>query len=74
MASMHFKRVAEDPTAEEMLKQMNAALLACAVGDWEEASGTLKTILERDAENYTVMLMINARGRDFVLILVAYRR
>ena len=54
MASKHFKQVAEDPTAEETLKQMNAALLACAVGDWEEASGTLTAILERDAENYAV--------------------
>ena len=54
MASKHFKQVAEDPTAEETLKQMNAALLACAVGDWEEASGTLMAILERDAENYAV--------------------
>ena len=54
MASKHFKLVAEDPTAEETLKQMNAALLACAVGDWEEASGTLTAILEKDAENYAV--------------------
>lgn len=55
MASKHFKQVAEDPTAEETLKQMNAALLACAVGDWEEASATLKAILERDAENYAAV-------------------
>lgn len=65
MASKHFKQVAEDPTAEETLKQMNAALLACAVGDWEEASGTLKAILERDAENYAVKLKISA-WRDSV--------
>jgi hypothetical protein len=68
MASKHFKQVAEDPTADEMLKQMNAALLACAVGDWEEASGTLQAILERDAENYAVKLKISA-WRDFCLIL-----
>lgn len=46
--------MAADPTATEDMKQMNAAILASAEGQWVEASDNLKAILERDSENYVV--------------------
>ena len=53
-ATKHFSLVAADPTATEDMKQMNAALLASAEGQWTEASDNLKAILEKDSENYVV--------------------
>jgi predicted Zn-dependent protease len=53
-ATKHFSLVAADPTATEQMKQMNAALLASAEGQWTEASDILKAILEKDSENYVV--------------------
>jgi len=37
---------------------MNAALLATAQGDWKLAADTLKELLELDAENYVVCLVV----------------
>ena len=56
-ATKHFSLVAADPTATEDMKQMNAALLASAEGQWTEASDSLKAILEKDSENYVVCLI-----------------
>ncbi|PFH51779.1 hypothetical protein AMATHDRAFT_141723 [Amanita thiersii Skay4041] len=55
MAAVHFAAVAKDPVAEPGMKDMNAALFACADGQWERASETLRALLERDAENYTAV-------------------
>ena len=45
MAVKHFTAVVEDPTAEPTLNSMNAALLACAEGDWEKATMVLRGLL-----------------------------
>lgn len=54
MAARHFSDVAKDPAAEPTMKEMNAALFACADGQWERASVTLRQLLDQDAENYAV--------------------
>jgi trafficking protein particle complex subunit 12 len=54
MASKHFAIVDEDPAADQGMKDMNAALLASAEGDWTRASTVLRTVLEEDAENVVV--------------------
>ncbi len=54
MATMHFSIVAADPSVDSSAKDLNAALLASANGQWERASEVLRRILEKDAENYAV--------------------
>ena len=54
MATKHFAIVDEDPGAEPAMKDMNAALLASAEGDWTKADTMLRKILEKDAENFVV--------------------
>jgi predicted Zn-dependent protease len=54
MAAKHFALVEDDPSADDTLKTMNAALLASSEGDWIEASEKLREILEKDAEDYVV--------------------
>ena len=54
MAAKHFSEVAKDPAAESTMKEMNAALFACADGQWERASVTLRQLLDKDGENYIV--------------------
>jgi hypothetical protein len=53
-ASKHFSAIARDPTADQSMKDMNAALLASAEGDWSTASMLLKSLVEADKENYVV--------------------
>lgn len=55
MASKHFAIVDEDPTADQAMKNMNAALLASAEGDWTRASSILRMILKEDAENFVAI-------------------
>ncbi|KAF8634596.1 hypothetical protein AX17_004185 [Amanita inopinata Kibby_2008] len=55
MAARHFAAAAKDPAAEPAMKEMNSALFACADGQWERASETLRKLLERDAENYVAV-------------------
>ena len=54
MASKHFAIVAENPDAEQAQKDMNAALLASADGDWAEASELLAKLVAEDPENCVV--------------------
>jgi trafficking protein particle complex subunit 12 len=54
MAAKHFAVVANDPKADPTLKEMNAALMASADGDWARASEVLTRMVEEDAENYVV--------------------
>lgn len=54
MAVKQFAMVEADPSAEDTLKMMNAALLASSEGDWIQASEKLREILEKDADNYVV--------------------
>ncbi|KAH7926041.1 hypothetical protein BV22DRAFT_1128532 [Leucogyrophana mollusca] len=55
MASKHFDIVAADPSAPQELKNMNAALLASAEGDWAVAGESLKTLLEAEPDNYVAL-------------------
>ena len=54
MAAQHFAIVGKDPAAEQTMKDMNAALLASAEGDWTKADTILRKIIEEDAENFVV--------------------
>ncbi|KAM6497132.1 hypothetical protein JOM56_007605 [Amanita muscaria] len=51
LAARHFAAASKDPAVEPTMKEMNAALFACADGQWERASETLRGLLEKDAEN-----------------------
>jgi len=75
MAAKHFSEVAKDPAAESTMKEMNAALFACADGQWERASVTLRQLLDKDGENYiavnnmAVALLGQGRVREGIAIL-----
>ncbi|EGN96815.1 hypothetical protein SERLA73DRAFT_184996 [Serpula lacrymans var. lacrymans S7.3] len=77
MASKHFEAVNADPTAEQALKDMNAALLASAQGDWSKASDVLKTVLADDPENFvaannlSVALLSQGKIKEGIEILEA---
>ncbi|KAF9466097.1 hypothetical protein BDZ94DRAFT_1295975, partial [Collybia nuda] len=55
MAVKHFAAVAADPEADKGTKDMNAALLASAEGDWTQASDNLRAILREDADNFVAV-------------------
>lgn len=55
MAARHIAVVAEDPNTPPSLKAMNAALLAAAEGEWEQASEILKSnLLAENPDNHVV--------------------
>lgn len=54
LASKHFSIVAADTTADQSMKNMNAALLSSAEGDWSTASILLRDLVDGDKENYVV--------------------
>jgi len=54
-ASQHFVLVEADPSTSQEVKDMNAALLASAMGDWPRASELLKQLLVADSENYVAV-------------------
>lgn len=60
MAVNHFTAVVQDPIAEPALRAMNAALLACAEGDWEKASDALRQIMQSEPENYAVVFLLES--------------
>jgi trafficking protein particle complex subunit 12 len=53
-ATQHFVAVEADPESSQEVKDMNAALLASAEGDWPRASELLKGLLVADSDNYVV--------------------
>jgi hypothetical protein len=55
-AAKHFSLVAKDPDADQTMKDMNAALLASADGEWAEAGDLLAGLVTRDSENYAVRI------------------
>ncbi|KZT71978.1 hypothetical protein DAEQUDRAFT_665146 [Daedalea quercina L-15889] len=55
MATKHFAEVWNDPTADPLLKHMNAAVLAAADGDWLKATDELKKMLDADPENFVAI-------------------
>jgi hypothetical protein len=61
LASKHFTAVASDPGAEQSMKDMNAALLASAMGNWMHASEKLRQLLAEDADNFIVSALLAER-------------
>ncbi|EAU90505.2 hypothetical protein CC1G_00889 [Coprinopsis cinerea okayama7 len=55
MAAKHFEIVAQDPSADERQKKMDAALLASARGEWESATEMLREIIDKDNEDYAAV-------------------
>ncbi|KAF8216585.1 hypothetical protein K438DRAFT_1559177 [Mycena galopus ATCC 62051] len=56
MAAHHFLRVAEDANAPPSMKDMNAALLAAAEGEWAQAGDILQgSVLAENADNYVAV-------------------
>lgn len=53
-ALKHFAVVDADPQASQTDKDMNAAILACAQGEWERAGNLCKKLLEADPEDFAV--------------------
>lgn len=64
-AKKHFEEVDNDPNTDQQTKDVNAAILACANGDWKQAEERLTEVLEMDSENFMVSL---------VYILIVIRR
>ncbi|KAF9048299.1 hypothetical protein BDZ89DRAFT_1089186 [Hymenopellis radicata] len=54
-AAKHFSIVAADESVAQSDKDMNAALLATANGEWESATEVFRSVLEADAENYAAV-------------------
>ncbi|KIK50603.1 hypothetical protein GYMLUDRAFT_234560 [Collybiopsis luxurians FD-317 M1] len=54
-AHAHFSLVEQDSEASESMKDMNRALLACANGEWENATNILTNLLEREPENFVAV-------------------
>ncbi|KIY49499.1 hypothetical protein FISHEDRAFT_41576 [Fistulina hepatica ATCC 64428] len=52
MAIKHLTAVQEDQQVEPVLRDVNAAILACAEGDWAAAERILNGVLEEDAQNF----------------------
>ncbi|KAI0047187.1 hypothetical protein FA95DRAFT_1582762 [Auriscalpium vulgare] len=54
-AERHFAAVARDPAVPQPLKDLNAAFLASARGDWARANAILGDIVDRDPENFSAV-------------------
>lgn len=54
-ASEHFRLVAEDDAADERQKLMNNAVLLSAEGDWAKATEVLKSLMEKDSEDFVAV-------------------
>lgn len=59
-----FARVAEDPEVSQANKDMNAALLASARGEWETSRVLLEGLIEGDKENFAVRWFVGSMERD----------
>jgi uncharacterized protein HemY len=53
-AAMHFAAVESDPSVPHTLKNMNAALLACAEGNWVRADELLRSLVQAEPDNFVV--------------------
>jgi hypothetical protein len=53
-AAMHFTVVENDASASQTLKDMNAALLACAEGNWVRADELLRGLVQAEPDNFVV--------------------
>jgi len=54
-AVQHYAAVDEDPDVSQTVKDMNAALLASAKGDWPLATEKLRSLLADDSENFVAV-------------------
>ena len=53
-AVTHFAIVDADPEVTQAVKDMNAAILACAQGEWERAGELCRKLLNADPEDFVV--------------------
>lgn len=53
-ALKHFAVVAADSEVTQAVKDMNAAILACAQGEWDCASELSRKLLDADPEDFAV--------------------
>ncbi|KAJ3799311.1 hypothetical protein GGU11DRAFT_815405 [Lentinula aff. detonsa] len=74
-ASAHFAFVEKSPDASEGMKDMNQALLACANGEWDLASGILTRLIEKEPDNFvavnnlSVSLLSQGRLKEGIEVL-----
>lgn len=53
-AAAHFAVVEGDASVPQTLKDMNAALLACAEGNWTRADELLQALVQAEPDNFVV--------------------
>jgi hypothetical protein len=70
-AAMHFAAVESDASALQTLKDMNAALLACAEGNWLRADELLRSLVQAEPDNFVVGAVLSSH---FVLRLMVTRK
>ncbi|KAJ3770031.1 hypothetical protein FB446DRAFT_692775 [Lentinula raphanica] len=74
-AKAHFAIVEKSSDASEGMKDMNRALLACANGEWETASETLTSLIEKEPDNLvavnnlSVSLLSQGRLKEGIEVL-----
>ncbi|KAG1740064.1 hypothetical protein EDB19DRAFT_1895431 [Suillus lakei] len=54
-AAAHFAAVEGDASVPQTLKDMNAALLACAEGNWARADELLRTLVQAEPDNFVAI-------------------
>ncbi|EPQ56230.1 hypothetical protein GLOTRDRAFT_40456 [Gloeophyllum trabeum ATCC 11539] len=55
IAAQHIAEVESHPAASQTMKDMNAAMLATAEGDWAKAAEILQGVLAREPENFAAV-------------------
>ena len=58
-AAMHFAAVESDVNVPQTLKDMNAALLACAEGNWVRADELLRNLVQAEPDNFVVSAVLS---------------
>jgi hypothetical protein len=57
-AAAHFAAVEGDASVPQTLKDMNAALLACAEGKWQRADELLRGLVQAEPDNFVVSALL----------------
>lgn len=76
-AAAHFAAVEGDASVPQTLKDMNAALLACAKGDWTRADELLRALVQAEPDNFvainnlSVALLSQGKLKESIEVLEA---
>ncbi|OAX34869.1 hypothetical protein K503DRAFT_697904 [Rhizopogon vinicolor AM-OR11-026] len=76
-AAMHFAAVESDASVPQTLKDMNAALLACAEGNWVRADELLRSLVQAEPDNFvainnlSVALLSQGKLKESIEVLEA---